>query len=307
VIVTVNPRKAVVVYLLWLVALSSGFYAYLFLAAEPVWRRPYSAFFMWCPGLAALLTVAILKGRFRDLGLRWGRTRRYLPGVFLLPFGFAFVVYALVWAADLGAWEGSSLDVALVRYHLPGGLGGYALLALIIAVGVAMSCLMTLGEELGWRGLLVPQLVEVVGVTGASLVVGLIWSAWHYPLMLFVLPRFRPEPPLWYATLCFTLTVTGISFIFTWLRLRSASVWPAVVLHAAFNGAQELFEGMTRNTGPTPYLTSELGAGFTLVVLILLAVGWRRWTARGDLPALPAPAEAAAIASERLQRSSEES
>lgn len=289
-----NPRKAVGCYLAWLAALSGGFYAYLLLAAEPVWREAQSAAFMWCPGVAALLTVATLRGRLRDLGLRWGASGRYLAGAFLLPFALALPVYALVWATGRGAWDSARLQAALARFGLPSGLAGYALLALVVPAGVAVSCISTLGEELGWRGLLTPRLVEILGVPRASFVVGLIWSAWHYPLMFVLLPRYRPEPPLWYATLCFTVTVTGISLVYTWLRLRSGSVWPAVVLHAASNGAQELFEGMTRDTGLTPYLTFEYGAGFSVVVLILVAAGWKRWTAapperspdRSDLPAL---------------------
>lgn len=227
------------------------------------------------PGLAACLTTLITRGRWCDLGLGWGGTHRYLLGVFTLPFVFAGVVYATVWVTGLGAFDDHRLLAALARLGLRNVSPAVALV--LVPLGVAFSCLSTLGEELGWRGLLAPRLVELEGVTKASLLTGLVWSLWHYPLMIVLLPRHRPEPPLWYAMICFTLSVTAIAWIYTWLRLRSGSVWPAVVLHSASASAQEIFEGLTRNTGSTPYLTFEYGIGFTIVIVALVLIGWKRW------------------------------
>jgi len=110
----------------------------------------------------------------------------------------------------------------------------------------------------------------------ASLITGLIWSLWHYPVHFAVLPFYLPRLPLWYATACFTATVLGISFVHTWLRLRSGSVWPVALLHATCNAFQGAFESLTKHTDITSYLTYEYGIGFALVIPLIALPFWRR-------------------------------
>lgn len=38
------------------------------------------------------------------------------------------------------------------------------------------------GEEIGWRGFLVPELAKGLPFTAVALVSGIIWAAWHYPI-----------------------------------------------------------------------------------------------------------------------------
>jgi membrane protease YdiL (CAAX protease family) len=128
-------------------------------------------------------------------------------------------------------------------------------------------------------------------VTRTSLVTGAIWSLWPYPVLFAVLPVHLPRLPLWYATACVTVSVLAISFVYTWLRLWSGSVWPAALLHAASNSFQVHFESMTRHSDVTSYFTYEFGAGFTLVIPVVAFPFWRRlvkdsrlWDSRGRLP-----------------------
>ena len=37
------------------------------------------------------------------------------------------------------------------------------------------------GEELGWRGFLLPRLGQLTGMTAASWIMGMLWSLWHVP------------------------------------------------------------------------------------------------------------------------------
>jgi O-antigen/teichoic acid export membrane protein len=101
-------------------------------------------------------------------------------------------------------------------------------------------------------------------------------NTWHYPLIFAFLPRFRPGLSAAYATACFTASVVGVRFFYTWLRQTTGSVWPAVILHAASNDAQTLFEALTRDTGRTHYFTYEYGIGFVLVIWVFLAFFWKR-------------------------------
>jgi membrane protease YdiL (CAAX protease family) len=49
------------------------------------------------------------------------------------------------------------------------------------------------GEEIGWRGFLVPELAKALPFTGVALVSGLIWAASHYPITAVVYRR-QPQP-----------------------------------------------------------------------------------------------------------------
>ena len=73
----------------------------------------------------------------------------------------------------------------------------------------------------------------------------------------------------------------GLSFATAWLRLRSGSLWPAVVLHASHNlFIQSLFTPLTGNNGITPYLIDEFGIGLALTASVMGYLFWRR---RGEL------------------------
>ena len=63
---------------------------------------------------------------------------------------------------------------------------------------------------------------------------------------------------------------------------NSGSFWPAVVFHAAHNVViQGIFDGATIDTGPTLWITTEFGAGLTIVTALIGASFWRR---RHELP-----------------------
>jgi membrane protease YdiL (CAAX protease family) len=111
--------------------------------------------------------------------------------------------------------------------------------------------------------------------TRTSLVTGLIWAAWHYPVVVAVLPVFIPKLPLAYAVACFSVSVVAISFVHAWLRLRSGSVFPAALLHATSNAFMGAFEALTKHTDVTSYFTYEYGLGFALVVPLLSLPFWR--------------------------------
>lgn len=276
-----NPRREVLLFLGLTFLLSSGFYLYLWRTESPVWNDVLSFAFMWCPGVAAILTRWISSRSLRGLGWRWGGTGRVLLPVFLFPFLLAGIVYAAVWALGLGGFDAARLTAAMERFGLRGSLGWLAVLALIPA-GVVLSMGSALGEELGWRGLLSDRLLRETSFVRTSLLVGVIWSVWHYPLIFELIPRFLPDLPVLYATACFTASVLGVSFFYTWLRQTTGSVWPAALLHAGSNSAQTLFESLNRNTGPTEYLTYEYGIGFVIVIWIFVALFWRRFAPKAD-------------------------
>ena len=160
------------------------------------------------------------------------------------------------------------------------------MLAVVLVLLPLTGLLSAAGEEIGWRGFLVPRMHALVGFTGTSLLVGLIWAAWHYPINIAVSRIYRPNVPLWYSNACFTLVVIGLSFMHTWLRMRSNSLWPSALFHAAGNAFQSVLQAATLETKVTSYLTTEYGASFAAVGCLLAFIFWRKRREVGPAPVL---------------------
>jgi CAAX protease family protein len=218
---------------------------------------------MWCPGVSALITRLIFQRNLRGEG--WGLgSPRWLALAYLLPLGYAIIVYGIVWLTGLGG-------VDLSRFTTP--------VALFVVVGSLQSLLSATGEELGWRGFLVPELAKTKSFKATALISGATWAGWHFPLIIGA--DYNGGTPAWYSVLCFAVMVVAMGFVFAWLRLRSGSVWPAAILHASHNlFVQAFFDRVTVDTGPTKWITGEFGAGLALAFIGLALIFWR---ARGSL------------------------
>ena len=213
---------------------------------------------MWSPGVSALITRLIFQQNVRGLGWSPGAPK-WLALAYVLPLAYAGVAYGLVWATGLGG-------VDLGKFTTP--------VATFITLGTLQSLLSATGEEIGWRGFLVPTLARRMSFGRAAVVSGAIWALWHWPLIIFA--DYNAGAPTWYSLLWFTVMVVALGVPFAWLRLRSGSLWPAAVLHATHNlFVQAFFDRVTVDTGRTRWLTTEFGAVLALAVVVTALVFWR--------------------------------
>jgi membrane protease YdiL (CAAX protease family) len=97
------------------------------------------------------------------------------------------------------------------------------------------AVLVFIGEEFGWRAYLLPKLMPL-GPRKAVLCVGVIWSVYHWPL---IFQGFNYGTGYWGAPvsglLLFVLIILAPTVIFSWVTLRTGSVWPACIAHAENN------------------------------------------------------------------------
>lgn len=242
-------------------------------------NRLYLTGLMWSPGLAAILTCWLRGIPMDFLGWRWGEWRWQWRS-YLVPFGYALVAYAIVWATGLGVFGNPEFIDPLPETlgWSTGSAAGNVLVFLLLTgtVGMVQSLSRALGEEIGWRGFLAPALTGRMGYTKASLIVGLIWGAWHIPGLVFA--DYNGGTPPWFAISCFMTMVVASSFIMTWFRLRSGSLWTAAVMHASHNlFIQAFFTPMTGASGEiTPYAIDEFGFVLPLVMMALAFWFWLR-------------------------------
>lgn len=244
---------------------------------------------MWCPALAALVTCRLLGRSFRSLAWRWPGGR-YVAAGYFVPLAYASIAYCAVWASRLGGWNSDFVSAVAQRFQIR-GLPAWGALSLYIVFmatsGVIRSMASALGEEIGWRGFLVPELAKQMSFTKLSLLSGVIWAVWHSPLLLFA--DYNAGTNRWYALGCFTAMVISLSFIFAWLRLKSGSLWTAALLHASHNlFVQGIFDNLMRNTGKTLWYTTEFGAALAVAST---AFALYYWTRRAEITLIPAPAQ----------------
>ena len=233
---------------------------------------------MWCPGVAALLTCRIHALPIATLGWHWAGFR-FQAASYALPAVYSLVAYAVIWGTYLGSFPNPTFireSVAAVGIPaIPAGAAVVLMVLLNAVYGFIRSCANALGEEIGWRGFLTPQLVRSRGFTGASLITGCIWAVWHYPILLFA--DYNLGTPGWYALSCFTVMVIGLSVIYTWFRLKTGSLWTATFLHASHNlFIQGIFTPLTGETGATRYAIDEFGFVLPLVIAVTAVLFWRR-------------------------------
>jgi len=124
-----------------------------------------------------------------------------------------------------------------------------------------------MGEELGWRGFMLPKLMEKFSAIKSTLFVGLAWGVWHLASFTFpgaAIPDFLPVS-VWTIALYFTNTI-ALSLVFTYVHIKSGgSVFFAILLHAFFNAASNIVFSFFSDTENFTILTS------TYILNILLA------------------------------------
>ena len=224
---------------------------------------------MWSPALAAFATKGIFGESIRELPWKWGNARYAWLG-YAIPILYTVPVYVIVWLSGLGAFNVAFLQKTAAEFgwkNFPPSVTLTLFVLITATIGLIPKLSRALGEEIGWRGFLVPELAKVVSFPKVALISGLMWAAYHYPVLLFA--DYNGGGPRWYSLICFTVMVVAGSFILAWLVLRAQSLWPAAIFHASHNlFVQSICTPLTRDTGPTKYIIDEFGIGLVITSII---------------------------------------
>ena len=167
------------------------------------------------PFLAAVITYLTFRGK--DELLRWLRrifklrvsSLLVLAGTFFLPLGIGLLQYAFY------RLLGGAPD-------FPAAIPWYQYLAYLLP-----TALLTGGnEEPGWRGFALPALLERFHPVTCAVILGIIHSLWHLPLM-----EQYDTTIGWYL-----FNLLPLTFVLNWFYLKSSyAIIPVMLFHAGTN------------------------------------------------------------------------
>lgn len=236
-----------------------------------------SVVYMFVPALVVLLIYNKKITEFLPLSLapsRWYLVALVLPWMLSgAAFGVSLLFSGVGYDPQMsGMLERMSAQMTPeqiedARAHRP-ELWMLALQALI--GGATLNAFFAMGEELGWRGLLLKEW-RAQGFWPVALLVGLIWGIWHAPLIL--LGHNYPENPQ-IGVAMMTLWCIGISPLIQWVRLKARSVAAAALFHGMINATAGLSTVLL--TGAGELVGGLLGVA-GLIVLALADVALYFW------------------------------
>jgi|SRR5690625_1596041 len=270
-------KRKILTYVLWLYGLSFGISALFFLSglgSNPILLFIFMTGYMLIPLITVLIVQKLIyKEAIARPLLLTRRPNWWWPFAMVLPLLFIGLT-ALV--ASL--FPGVTLDLGMENYistvdattsatmnelfqklpfHPLWLLAGQSLLG-----GITINAIFAFGEEIGWRGFLLREF-QALGFWKASLLIGLIWGLWHAPLTIFAGHNY-PSTPI-FGVLMMTLFSMFMSPIFSFITIKSRSVFPAAFFHGVINGSASL--GIMIVAGGNPELLNGLNglAGFIVL------------------------------------------
>ena len=254
---------------------------------------------MFAPAIAAALTRLITKEGFKDAWIKpraFKKTWRYYVLAWFGPLVLVLagaVLYFLINPADFDPSMGYVIQTTHEQAEAMGvelaiddetiRLSQYASLATLV-IAPAINAVTCFGEEWGWRGYLLPHLLERFSIIPTLLISGIIWGLWHAPITLIGHNYglgYAGYPFTGIAAMCLFCIVVGV--FMSYVTLRTGSCLPAVFAHGMVNGSAAMgliFSATGGNpfVGPAP--TGIVGGAFFIVAAVfmvrdLMLRGWK--------------------------------
>ncbi|UCC64245.1 MAG: CPBP family intramembrane metalloprotease [Anaerolineae bacterium] len=209
----------------------------------------------WGPLLASLLLTYLKAG--------WAGIRDLLRQGIRVRFGaFWYAVVLLLFPVVIG---GAQLLAQLAGADMPRSPA----FAEPVSIPISFVAIFFMGgplqEEFGWRGYATERLQKKWNALVASIVVGILWAAWHLPL--FFIPRQEAyyNRPVWGIFLADVL----VTVLLTWVyNNTNKSIFAAMLLHTTFNWSNFLFTGLYTDLG------GQIFFGLMIVVVVVVVVIW---------------------------------
>ena len=232
---------------------------------------------MWCPAMAAIITLKIKGRSISSLNWNWGNWK-YIRLSYFIPAFYSVLTYALIWISGFGRPANEETIQSWAKEIGLIGIGNLDSTSLVLigvillgTVEVIRASATTLGEEIGWRGFFIYELRKVLSFTRVSIFSGIIWASWHWPVIVYYGDNIALEMTTFYVV------IVSMSFMMTYFTFKSRSLWPAVIFHAVSNVfIQKILPELTIKSEGAEHLHGEYGIMFGIVTSVFGIYFWRK-------------------------------
>ncbi len=245
---------------------------------------------MLFPAICSIITRLVTKEGFKNLGLRPNlkgnkKNIKYYLLAWFLP-SILIILGAVIYFCIFPQSFDGGMTSMLQQYQNVGvemsfeKLRTIAIIETLVAIFLAplLNLIPCLGEELGWRGYLLPKLTEHYSYVSSILISGIIWGLWHAPFIIMG-HNYGVGYTLWPLGGIIAMTIFCILFgaFSSYITIKSKSVLPAAITHGSLNGlvAISTFFVFTDKAnpfiGPLPTgLIGGIGIIITGIICIIL-------------------------------------
>ena len=240
-------------------------------------ETPFLFLFMWGPAVGAVAaTLMFDRSRWREvLGISfslnwWWVAAAFVPAILVLIATYASTLLPNVRLVGLEEVIAGVLPDQVGS--IEGALPPLPVLLLVSFLsGVTFNGVLTLTEELGWRGYLW-SLWKPLGFWRLSVLTGLVWGAWHAPII--AVGHNYPGEPVRGPLMMTAFTMLACPLI-GHLRERAGSVFAASIFHGVINAVAPISVLMVATENV--FLDGFIGVpGFVVLALANLALFWGR-------------------------------
>ena len=269
-----QARRAIAIFLSVLTLFSSlAYYAILKLNPTSI----YVGALMLSPAIAAFVTLKILKRPLSVLPWRL-KELKYMRYAYITPVLYISIAYILIWSLGFGDFFNANqiLDWSkdLGIDSSPSYVVGVVMIFLLATVGIVKNIGSTLGEEIGWRGFFIFELRKIFSFQWVSLVSGLIWSIWHWPVIYLM---YNGSGNLLFHITAFTIMIVGMSIILAYYTFKSNSLWPAALYHSVHNiYIQKICTPLTITNETSSFWIDEYGLMIPIITTLFGLYFWRK-------------------------------
>jgi membrane protease YdiL (CAAX protease family) len=227
----------------------------------------------YAPSIVALILTLYLDGP--------GAVKQLLKRLIMWRVGFSWNFLALIVGPVI-------YTLAIIIYAGNGGFLGAVnsgLLPWIPVVFLFSILLGPLAEELGWRGFVLPCLDAKNKFILTSIIIGLIWGAWHIPLFWAVIGTSVSGFPVTIQSVgLFFLAAIGTSFFYVWMFNKTmGSVFIAVLIHLSWNASGNITSMLFPDMNASQKL-ELFNYPVAIVWAILLTSAVVYWARRAAIP-----------------------
>lgn len=184
---------------------------------------------MLVPGVTAFI-IRLVSGGFNRKNIKGLKPKGFSAFLKAFIFSTAFVFIFVIVLAFLGA----IIYKNPINNEFITNIFDVKYLIVNLISAASIGAILSLGEEYGWRGFLLPELSKGMSRVKATVIVGIVWGLFHLPVVTLMNLEGNIGNP-YLVAIVQACAAFAIGFAFSYCYFISNRVYPCVIMHGFWN------------------------------------------------------------------------